>query len=288
MTATALNGEFNNILNNYNGGITDANIDAAAAIAESKLLFNGSGHGHSGGADGKTITIPAATPPNGWVSIAATITYSSTDGHIFVVGTSIDLTASIGVGDRIWLSQSGNQYLIVVAISSSTMTLYGGTTYAITNSAISNPYYSHSKVPYGFNPNPIIWTETLNDTSDRAQGAPVSGTYYNLGSLSIDIPIGIWRVIYNAAVQANTTSQAALITTLSTANNSETDSAFSSLTQASASAALDYNASKEKHLSLAAKTTYYLNVKQIGSATQLNFLGATYYPTNIRAICSYL
>ena len=37
LTASALNGEFNNILNDYNGSITNANISNTAAIAFSKL-----------------------------------------------------------------------------------------------------------------------------------------------------------------------------------------------------------------------------------------------------------
>lgn len=57
LTASALNGEFNNILNDYNGSVTNANISASAGIAESKLTFSGSGHGHTGGTDGKLITI---------------------------------------------------------------------------------------------------------------------------------------------------------------------------------------------------------------------------------------
>lgn len=56
LTASALNGEFNNILNDYNGAITNANISAAAAISESKITFSGSGHGHTGGSDGKVIS----------------------------------------------------------------------------------------------------------------------------------------------------------------------------------------------------------------------------------------
>ncbi|SRR6266702_4268968 len=57
LTASALNGEFNNILNDYNGGVTNANISGSAGIAESKLTFSGSGHGHTGGTDGKLISI---------------------------------------------------------------------------------------------------------------------------------------------------------------------------------------------------------------------------------------
>lgn len=42
LTAAALNAEFNNILNDYNGGITNANISGSAAIAYSKLALTGS------------------------------------------------------------------------------------------------------------------------------------------------------------------------------------------------------------------------------------------------------
>ena len=37
LTASDLNGEFNNIDNDYNGGITNANISASANIARMKL-----------------------------------------------------------------------------------------------------------------------------------------------------------------------------------------------------------------------------------------------------------
>lgn len=41
VTASNLNGEFNNILNDYNGNITNANIASGAAIAASKLDLAG-------------------------------------------------------------------------------------------------------------------------------------------------------------------------------------------------------------------------------------------------------
>ena len=42
LTATALNAEIDNILNDYNGGITNANISGSAAIAYSKLSLSNS------------------------------------------------------------------------------------------------------------------------------------------------------------------------------------------------------------------------------------------------------
>jgi hypothetical protein len=42
LTASALNGEFNNILNDYNGSVTNANISASAAIGWTKISKTGS------------------------------------------------------------------------------------------------------------------------------------------------------------------------------------------------------------------------------------------------------
>jgi len=57
VTYTDLNGNFDTIYNDYNGGITNDNISSSAAIAESKVSFNTStGHDHDG-TDSKKITI---------------------------------------------------------------------------------------------------------------------------------------------------------------------------------------------------------------------------------------
>ena len=43
ITAAVWNDEWGNILDDYNGSITNANISATAAIVESKILFSTSG-----------------------------------------------------------------------------------------------------------------------------------------------------------------------------------------------------------------------------------------------------
>ena len=79
--------------------------------------------------------------------------------------------------------------------------------------------------------------------------------------------------------------------TLSTANNSESDVDFTYyFTQSGASGnlALAAQATREKHLNLTAKTSYYLNVKTgLSGASNLYMLGAN-SKTIIRAICAYL
>lgn len=66
--APQLDGEFDNILNDYNGGITNANIAAGAGIEEAKLTFSASGHGHTGGSDGKVIAITKTVSYGGFIS----------------------------------------------------------------------------------------------------------------------------------------------------------------------------------------------------------------------------
>src|ERR1035437_2862224 len=102
----------------------------------------------------------------GWFPIPTTLAYSTVDGHTFVVTTnSVDLTSYIGLGDRIkFTNNSTTFYGIVTAISSTTITLYGGTQYAVANSAITAPFFSHWKTPLGFLVRPDYWTESLSDT----------------------------------------------------------------------------------------------------------------------------
>ena len=103
----------------------------------------------------KTSTVGAInevydTTDNGWISARATLTYASASAPTFVCNTSIDLTARISVGMKIKLTQTTTKYFFVIAITSTTITLYGGTDYTLTNTTISNVYFSSVQLPYGF------------------------------------------------------------------------------------------------------------------------------------------
>jgi len=62
--------------------ITDSKISNSAAIEESKILFSGTGHGHTGGTDGKLVTSAfitgdwllssVSTAHTGWTNVSAT------------------------------------------------------------------------------------------------------------------------------------------------------------------------------------------------------------------------
>lgn len=232
----------------------------------------------------------------GWVAFPSsiTLTYSSADDPTYVVSTSSDLSSYIQKGDRIkFTNNSTTFYGIVTAIDSTTMTLYGGTDYDVANSAITAPYFSHMKSPYGFPMDTTKWSVTTTDTSDRQQTSPSQNTWYNLGSVNIVIPIGSWKTSYQCAPSPlyNTSTSVNQYVTLSTANNSESDSdftVFSYSSGASGNIRHDMPIFREKFLSLASKTTYYLNSKtDNASQTQLN-LRNSIQKTIIRAVCAYL
>lgn len=233
---------------------------------------------------------------DGWNRYSGSMPTSGTldDPSFPVVFAGVDLTSVLSVGMRVKLTQGSDKFFIITKIAFSTdttVTLYGGTDYNLVSTgttAISAFYYSAAKAPFGFPLDPTKWTESYRDTTDRAQTSPVSGTWYNPGSQSLVIPIGAWRVSYQATIQANTTSAPSVHTTLSTANNSESDVDFTDFIQASASATLDFGAFREKVLVLTAKETRYLNAKVGGTATQLIFTNGTYGPSIIKAVCAYL
>lgn len=229
---------------------------------------------------------------DGWLALPATLAYLSADstGHGFTCTTSADLTSFITPGDRIKLTNGGTvKYFLVVAISATQIMLYGGTTYTVANSAITLPYFSKQKSPVGFPLDPASWTETVSDTSDRSQASAVQNTWYNIGSLLITLPVGAWRLAWVAALATNVALRD-MYTTLSTANNSESDADFTGVRGISGSSSTDpQTMGVTKNISVAAVTPYYLNSRTIATGTPtLNLLGATGSKTRLTAVSNYL
>lgn len=235
----------------------------------------------------------------GWLPAGYTWVYASADSPTFTFTIAgVDLTAVYTVGTRLKLTQStgGTKYFIVTAVAFSTdttVTIYGGTDYTLNNEAISSPFFSREKAPVGMPMTPAKWTVTTTDTSSRTQATPVAGTWYNLGTLSLTIPIGVWRVEYfvNAgAVDTTSVTGFGANVTLSTGNNSETDKLFSGFFQVNGITVSGdvYNMiTRAQILTLAAKTQYFLNAKSGFNLTSLEFRGDI-STTLIQAICAYL
>jgi hypothetical protein len=172
------------------------------------------------------------------------------------------------------------------------LTVYGGTDYTLTSGAISAIYYSSMKAPFGFPLSPTKWTVEITDTSRRNQTNPTAGTWYNLGAITISVPIGCWKISYSVLYGTEYCVNWNRVT-LSTANNSESDADFTSAIYLYANSGTNQNMHttlyKEKFLSIVSKTSYYLNVEaDTANASQVICFTGNVSKTTIRAVCTYL
>lgn len=236
-----------------------------------------------------------------WTSYSAVTPTSGTlsDPSFELVFAGVDLTSTIYPGMRIKLTQSTTKYFIVTKVAFSTnttMTVYGGTDYELISTGttvVSNFSYSTHKAPPGFPLDPSKWTETTTSTSTDSQSTPTSGTWYNPGSRSLAVPIGIWKLQYECTMLGQINGAAvSVLSTLSTANNSESDTDMTAYVSSQAGTSTDFRAyntvHREKTLVLTAAETRYLNIKTVTSSmSQIAFDGAL-SKTIIRAVTAYL
>lgn len=245
----------------------------------------------------KTVSDIHSALYTGWLSFGLTFTYGSVDGSIFTMTVPGDLTSLVYAGWRVKLTQStgGTKYFIVQkvehATGTTTFTIHGGTDYTLNNEAISSVYFSPMKAPAGFPLSPLKWTVETTNASDIAQSSPVQNTWYNIGTISIDIPIGVWNVEYLVNIFSDNATgfDMAQSVTLSTANNTESDTELSGVMFSSAVTKMGGHISRKKTLNIASKTPYYLNARTIRSGQgSINFYGSTSGKTIIRAVNAYL
>lgn len=226
-----------------------------------------------------------------WNTITATLTYASADSPTFVANTSIDLTSVISVGMKLKLTQTTVKYFIVTAITSTTITLYGGTDYTLANATITLPYFSSMKAPFGFPLNPDKWSVIVTDTTLRQQLSPVQNTWYNLGSVNIAIPIGLWIVSFKVYLYGSRTSSGnvPLFVTLSSANNTESDSGYTVATYGNSMLAkAEQVVLFPRTVSLSSKSTLYFNTKTDTTGMESIANKGEQSPTTIKAVCAYL
>ena len=259
---------------------------------------------------GNTTTYAGTVPVNkggtghdgagglGWTPLGA-CTYETADSPTFQFSIASDVTGFIGVGHRIKLTQTTVKYFIVTAVGvysggKTIITIFGGTDYTLANAAISSPYYSNVKAPIGFPLDPAKWTVTLNDTTARSQASPAANTVYNLGSLSISMPIGCWDVqasISGYSVANASTAALDFICGLSTSASSFSNNNLKGkhqLNSALNSNALVNTISILGTITVTVKTTYY--VVESTTATTVSSIGLvnSQIPLNIYFMCAYL
>lgn len=235
---------------------------------------------------------------DGWIPSGETWTYASADDPTFTFTITGDKTTKYYKGMRIKVTNDGSvKYFIITDISYSapdtTVTIYGGTSYDLANAAITNPFYSMCKMPAGFNVDPDNWTVSTSSSANNTQATPVQNTWYNAGTISLSIPIGVWYTSYETVLYVTDTSATIVDVeaTLSTANNTESDTQFTARLYkmgASANTQIMSYIRRQKILDLSSKASYYLNIRsQSAGMATIAFRGAD-GDTIVRAICAYL
>jgi hypothetical protein len=174
-----------------------------------------------------------------------------------------------------------------------TITIYGGTDYTLANAAITLPFYSPFKAPFGFPLSPAKWTVEVTDTTLRTQASPASGTWYNLGSFLISAPIGVWNMYWRVVIQVDKASaDEHMQATLSTANNSESESKHTAVHISPGTTNVRTTLQATGLIAVTAKTSHYLNSKTLtASATNLHNVNAAAndgVPAIIRLVSAYL
>lgn len=168
---------------------------------------------------------------------------------------------------------------------------YFGTDFTLANSTVTDLVISGWKAPTGLPLNPRKWTYLKQDITDRTQASPTTNVWYNLGGVSVDVPLGLWRASYsgslNGLIAAAGTIQ--LRTTLSTGNNTESDPGFTmgSAFLNSTGATLVHKV--RKLLALQSKTTYYFNSQgQVSTYTSITNYNAANTPLVLEFESAYL
>jgi hypothetical protein len=254
--------------------------------------------------DGDGWHVVGGASSGGWSRAPGTWSYSSADSPNFVASINVDATGFLQPGTRIKLTQTTDKYFIVVAVGAfsggaTLVTLYGGTDYTLTNAAIVSPQFSNIKAPFGFPLSPNKWTVIVTDTTTRIKTSPTQNVWYSAmdggNLLTITLPIGVWRVSYKAQLRtaaASSFTQGRL--TLSTANNAESDTDFTTAynLQDNAGAVVQTGnfimMSYPKTLEISTKTVYYLIVATASTGISSFQVQGAASTTIIKAVCEYL
>jgi hypothetical protein len=249
-----------------------------------------------------TLTIAeVAGSWDGWTQSGETWTYASADDPTYTFTISGDKTSKYYKGMKVKCTNNATTFYGIIsktptfAAGDTTVTVYGGTDYDLTSSAITAPYYSMMKSPAGFPLSTSKWSVVVTDTSDRSQVTPTTGTFYNLNSTSVSIPIGMWtvRCHITSHFDAGSASTSAVVdVALSTSNNSVSDSELRSrirVVGASSTPSVGGTHHFEKFLELAAKTTYYAVIAQTsGISTGTLYFNNGISPLRVEVICALI
>lgn len=183
------------------------------------------------------------------------------------------------------------EYGIITAASFSTnttLTVQVPEGYAIpTSGGVSALSYSTQKVPYGFPASASKWEVISIQIAQGSQGAAVDGTWYNVASHQMSVPVGDWDLGYEASPIITATTFGIQSLTLSTANNSESDFQFRTQGYIGGTNTTGLPRYRARTINITAATLYYLNHKQ-ESGTGVTLFTGINMPAIIFARFTYL
>lgn len=159
-----------------------------------------------------------------------------------------------------------------------------------TSGGVSTVRYSTQKVPYGF---PVARGKYQVQTIMKnvaTQSSPTQNTWYNLNSAQITIPIGSWATRFKVVTGNDFAATGAIrtYTTLSDANNTESDPNTTVGTEAQTIQYSGATAVSDFNLDLSSQTVKYLNTRTTTASVQTisNLAGSS--PTVITAELVYV
>ncbi len=162
-----------------------------------------------------------------------------------------------------------------------------------TSGGISAVDMSGVKAPFGMPTQQSRWELVCLGRSIVSQNPPVAGTWYNIASIQMNIPVGSWVATKNVVVVLGCTATTTLAvnSTLSTSASAETD-----LSMSEAGAVIGTNMSqgywpmtRTGFIDVTAATTYYLISKMaVGGASPILYNDGSQSTTMIKAVLAYL
>jgi hypothetical protein len=253
----------------------------------------------------------------GWNPDEETWVYHNVDdptGYFKIEGK--DVSANYSVGWRIMFTNGGNVIKgIITAIAYSdpdTIITFlheidptdNQALYLLTNSAITENYFSPHKAPLGFPVSPAKWMVEYTITSSGAGNYKEGSTVSQLGSLQTDVPIGSWKLSYRLHPYLTTTSASYDFGQMYAYEGISTSSSSFSSELLKGALNIMYNTSSavgnqrpifqttitaETFVTHTSKTTYYVIGQCFGDNNQYVRLFANLGATGwIRAECAYL
>lgn len=140
-----------------------------------------------------------------------------------------------------------------------------------TSGGVTTVSYSSNEVPFGFPKADSKWNVTAIFKTDQTQNSPVSGTWYNVGSPQLNLPIGNWDLGYTGTFYGTkgATTIMTLYASLSTSNSAESEPLLTSASQvegASGQMTVCQTFNRSFTVAPVAATPYYI-VTKTGTAT---------------------